>query len=498
MAKYYSDLHCHTTLFAYNRQYKDTWYEDHFPVYPIQGNFAQLARGNTRVVMLSLYPIEQGFLTVHPLDIGTGNISDFLARLIVDIPKERSDEIQNFNHEYYDDLIKELTFLQDSAMPVTHKVPINLLMKRSYMYRIVRNFNDLKTLLDLDSNMNPGSPAKDTIAVVLTIEGAHSLGVGQKNTLTKDPAQLKVKLEQNIAKLKNLGPVGHEGDWCPFFITLNHHFWNQLGGHAVSLWQTIRKVMDQNLGINENITSLGEFVADQLLDNSGGKRRILIDSSHMCINVRKWYFSYLASRGDNVPVFYSHIGVNGIDTMDHAQMQGTPDIIHDVADELYKNSTAFNPWDGLVSDEEIMIVHHSKGLIGLNLDQRIMMGKETLDNCQKKVFLKSAKEKRRIWIQPFINEILHIAKHIYATTGSDNFIWDIISLGSDFNGMITPIKPFNTADKLPALQETLFEELKKLTTSEPVLLGKTDSEVQEIVDKILWKNNLLFLERNFC
>lgn len=498
MASYFSDLHCHTTLFAYNRLYPDTWHEDHFPIYPIQGNFTQLAKGKARVIMLSLYPIEQGFVTARPLGLGSGNITDFLARLIVDIPKKRADEIQDFNHDYYDDLIKELTFLQNSAFPVTHKVSVNPFWKRTFNYRIAGNFSDLTSLLELDGDMNPGAAAKNTIAVVLTIEGAHSLGVGQKNTLSKDPAILKIKLEQNINKLKNLGPLGREGAWCPFFITLSHHFWNQLGGHSVSLWNTIRKVMDQNLGINEDITGLGKFVVDQLLDNKEGKKRILIDSAHMCYRVRKWYFSYLASRGDNIPVFYSHIAVNGKATMDEAQMHGDPDNIHEVADKLYEASTEFNPWDGQVSDEEIMIVHNSKGLIGLILDERIMMGKETLDATKKLARFKSKKEKRRLWIQPFIKQILHIARHIYDVTGIADGIWDNICLGTDYNGMITPIKSFNTSEKLPVLQRTLFSELKKLTATEPILLGKPDSEVQEIVDKIFWRNNLLFLEQNFC
>jgi microsomal dipeptidase-like Zn-dependent dipeptidase len=497
MSTYFSDLHCHATLFAYNRRYPDTWYERYFPIFPIQGNFAQLSRGKVRVIMLSLYPIEQGFVTARPFGLGTGNITDFLAKVIVDIPKERADEIQDYDHEYFSDLQKEIAFLQNFAFPVTHKIFINPFWKRAFKYRIVSDFNDLKTLLDIDDDFHAGHAAKSTIAVVLTIEGAHSLGVGQLNTLTKDPSVLKIKLEDNISALKRLGPPGLEGAWCPFFITLSHHFWNQLGGHAVSLWKTIRKVLDQNSGINEDITELGKFVVEQLLDNSGGKRRILIDSAHMCYKVRKWYFNYLALRGDNIPVFYSHTAVNGKATMAEAEMHGEPDVIHDVADELYAESTEFNPWDDLVSDEEIMIVYNSDGLIGLILDERIMMGKETLDLTKKQARFKSQKAKRRIWIQPFINQILHIARHIHSVTGSLNHIWDNISLGSDFNGMITPIKPFDTANKLPALEKTLFCELKKLTTTEIILLDKTDEDIREITNKILWKNNLLFLEKHY-
>jgi microsomal dipeptidase-like Zn-dependent dipeptidase len=497
MASYISDLHCHSTLFSYNRRYSDTWYERYFPIFPAQGNFAQLARGKVRVIMLSLYPIEQGFVSARSFGFGTGNITDLLARLIVAIPKERADEIQNYEHDYYDDLIKELAFLQKSAMPVTHNVFVNAYWKKKFQYRVVSSFNDLKGLLEMDDELNPGVSARNTIAVVLTIEGAHALGVGQRNMLTTTQDEVRAKLHENISKLKKLGPVGEEGAWCPFFITLSHHYWNQLGGHAVSLWRTVRKVLDQRLGINDGITELGEFVVEELLDNSNGKRRILIDSAHMSHKLRKWYFNYLELRSDNIPVIFSHIAVNGKATMAESEMHGNPDVIHDVADELYKESIEFNPWDDFISDEEIMIVHRSGGIIGLILDQRIMMGKAKFDEIKKRARFKTFREKRKIWIQPFIDQILHIARHILNETGETEKLWDNISLGTDFNGMITPIKPFKTAVEMPVMKRILFRELKKRAVAEVALAGKSDDEIRAITDKIMWKNNLLFLEKYF-
>ncbi|HSO86671.1 MAG TPA: membrane dipeptidase [Draconibacterium sp.] len=497
MANYFSDLHCHTTLFSFNRLCPDTWHEQFHPVFPAQGDFSQLCRGNVRVVMTSLYPIEQGFVTVKPLNIGVGNITDFLAKVIVAMPKQRADEIQKFNHSYFYDLLKELEFLQHSAMPVKHKVRVKGLKKKKFSYRIVSNFNDLKSLLNLDANLNPGVNAEDTIAVILTIEGAHSLGVGQRNTLHLNENELKMILTENISRLKKLGPPGKEGVWCPFFVSLDHHFWNQLGGHAVSLWKVIRKVMDQTPGINGEITEPGKFAVDELLNTENGCRRIFIDTAHMSIKVRRWYYNYLSQRSDNIPVIISHTGVNGIATMEEAEMKGTPDTIHDVADKLYKNSTDFNPWDVFLTDEEIMIIHNSGGIIGLNLDQRIMMGKKRLDDIIKLVRGKSAEEKREIWIKPLLNQILHIAGHILSQTGQPEMIWDNICIGSDFNGMITPIKAFNSAEKFPLLQDTLFKALMKIKGTVPPLTGKTESDIRNITDKIMWKNNLQFLEKHF-
>ncbi len=349
----------------------------------------------------------------------------------------------------------------------------------------------------MDADLNPGTACDDTIAVVLTIEGAHSLGVGQRNTLQWDSNDLEIKLRENIAKLKKAGPPGKEGAWCPLFITLSHHFWNQLGGHAVSLWKVIRKVLDQTPGINNKITSPGEFVVEELLSTALGSRRILIDCAHMSIKVRRWYYQYLSQRNDTVPVIVSHTGINGIATMDEAEMHGEPDKIHDVADDLYSKSDEFNPWDVFLTDEEIIIIHRSGGIIGLNLDQRIMMGKRTLDATKKLARFKSAETARTIWIKPLLNQILHIAGHILKETGQTENIWENISIGSDFNGMITPIKAFKNAGKFPLLHKTLYAELKKLAATEPTLAGKTDNEIREITDLIMWKNNLKFLERHF-
>jgi microsomal dipeptidase-like Zn-dependent dipeptidase len=497
MATYYSDLHCHTTLFAFNRNYTDPWYEEYSALFPAQGDFSQLARGNVRVVMVSLYPIEQGFVDLKPDLLGRGDITDFLTQLLIKIPKKRSDKIQSYGHDYYDDLLEEIDLLRKSADPVSKKILVGFAKRKRFSYRIAHDFNDLKAMLDLDDNLDPGPGAENTIAVVLTVEGAHSLGVGQRNTDNLSEAALRQKLSDNIAKLKKLGPPGKPGAWCPFFITLNHHFWNQLGGHNVSLYKKNNKLMDQVRGVNAKITGAGEFTVGKLLDNTGGSRRVLIDVAHMSMEVRRWYYKYLADRGDNLPVFFSHTGVNGKATIKEAEIHGDPRKVHEIADELYDHSDEFNPWDLLVSDEEIMLVHNSGGMIGLNLDHRIMMGKKRLEETKKQARRMPDNLQNALWARPLINEILHIAGHILAKTGKPEKIWDNIGIGSDFNGMISPAKEFRNAARFPDLDQTLFSEMKKLAGAEKTLSGKSETDIREIVDKIMWKNNLRFLEKHF-
>jgi microsomal dipeptidase-like Zn-dependent dipeptidase len=488
-------------MFPYNQLQPTVWHEHAHPVYPSQGDFIKLAKGGVRVLFLSLYPVEQGFMSFKQVGLETGNITDALANLILKMPKERADEIQSYEHNYFGDLLKEYEFVQRFADPHEETVRLDLFKRKKFKYRIVGNFDELNAILDLDSDLNPDSSSDNTIAVILTIEGAHSLGAGQLNTLTLDYTDLSASLKRNIEVLKRMGPPGKEGLHCPFFISLSHHFWNQLGGHAVSLWEVLRKVFDQKTGINEGIKDLGKLVIDDLLSMENG-RRILIDVAHMSVKVRQWFFNiYLPDResrtGEKIPVIVSHTGLNGFDTIAGSQMAGNPETIHDIADELYKKSTKFNPWDVFISDEEIIIIHKSGGLIGLNLDERIMMGKEVLDSTKKHARWKTQRIADGIWIEPLIEEILHIARLIYSQTRDESVIWDNICIGSDYDGMITPIKAYRNANSFPKLQKMIFEKLKKRVNSEQFLANKSDSELKEITDSIVWKNALRFLKKHY-
>jgi microsomal dipeptidase-like Zn-dependent dipeptidase len=144
-----------------------------------------------------------------------------------------------------------------------------------------------------------------------------------------------------------------------------------------------------------------------------------------------------------------------------------------------------------------MIVHNSGGLIGLIMDQRILTGREKLDRTKKNAWFKMPRAQRTIWANPFVDQILYIAGHILDQTGQPEKIWDNISLGTDFNGMITPLKPFNSAIKLPAFRRALIRVMIKRAAHEATLADKTEGEIIDIVDRVLWKNNLRFLEKHF-
>jgi hypothetical protein len=301
--------------------------------------------------------------------------------------------------------------------------------KKTFRYRIAGNFDEVKQMLSLDDQLNMTGPDNNIIAVILTIEGGHALGTGELGTMNAPEAELKEKLRRNISKLKLLGPAGMEGRHAPLFITLSHHFWNQLCGHCVSLPDIMNKIFDQNEGINKTVEVLGKFVLDELLKKGPG-RRILIDTKHMPVEAKKWYYyTYLPQReietGERIPIISSHSAVNGIETMDKSKIPGDPSTLHQTADAMYKKSRDFNDWDINLSDEEIGIIHDSGGLIGLNMDKRIIQGKRMLGRI--KVNPDSAPgidEYESLWAEPVLMNILHIAKVIFDKKGDVPAIWD--------------------------------------------------------------------------
>jgi len=288
------------------------------------------------------------------------------------------------------------------------------------------------------------------------------------------------KLEANIDALKHW-------DHCPLFITFNHHFWNQLSGHSMTIphgffnmTKSIRK--NQLLGMNRGFTELGKKVVKKLLDNTDSKR-ILIDTKHMSIDSRVWYYTYLGYMtkedyydyfkeefrdeviNDSIPIISSHSAVNSDNTMKESRKgnDGNTYKSYKFADKKYKRSGKYNDWDMNLSDEEIRIIYKSNGLIGINFDQRVSGGK------------KGGKNK----INRIINNISHIADVAKDADCPDP--WSCITIGTDFDGSINPINDFRTAEDFANLEKALKENFKD----------------DDVVDRIMYRNAMKFLEENF-
>ncbi|MBT1697015.1 hypothetical protein KK083_09030 [Fulvivirgaceae bacterium PWU4] len=538
------DFHCHPVLHSYNSD-SDIWKSDPpttrersamintanlrtpFSAKFSQIDFSSACSGSVRLIFLSLYPIEQGFLTgiltTDVLNPHRGKLRQFLnvpfrsflkhvlrsvtfgeyekvtAKVMLNMKGARYEAMSSPDHEYMDDLRGEYQYFMNA--PKSKKIG-----GIEYKIVIFGSFREMKVRLQLNERFEPQTQ-ENIIGVLFSVEGAHAFGSGQLNTI---PADHQAELEQlnnlahpntkaildkmldNIRETKALG----NGNHSPFFVTFSHHFWNQLCGHAMSLAGIMHVVFNQERGMSSGMTELGKKVLEALLSRENG-RRILIDVKHMSMEGRLWYYNYLEEnhwkKGDMVPILASHMGVTGEATKENESTD------HFLMDDVYNDSGWFNPWDINLSNEEILTIHRSRGLIGLNMDQRILSGSKIIDSMTRvskgiddigtSVLYKS------IWAEPILANILHIVKTVMRSDVEDkNYVWQMIVIGSDMDGMINALDAYCHAGDYRVMREILLQKMILRTQVDPLLYSVNLSEV---LDGIFYKNALLFLSRNF-
>lgn len=423
-----------------------------------QTNLYQLARGGVRVAVISMYPMEKGFVTfrrVPGMIFGGGTVNDVLEH-ISGMPKERIRAFQQEDNHYFADLTAEFEYIRkgQGASPCGQ-----------YRYKIVNNFAELERNL----NTEP-----DTINIILSIEGAHSLGCG--NCVTEDMTheQLKEELTRNIRQMKSW-------EHAPFSINLAHHFWNQLCGHAPSIPMPFNQLVNQTKGMNAGITDLGRHVILELLGRHNGKR-IILDTKHMSVPARKEYYAFVQkynflNPADKIPVLCSHTGVNGFGTMDESLR---------VKDHNRKSRHSYLHRRSInVSDEEIRIIHDSGGIIGIMMDKGNLGGIRKLQEISA---LQDLQKKTDAFSELIWENIFQIVRAVRQPTA-----WDIIGIGTDYDGMISHVDVYRNAESFRDMQRNLTEYLDKTKLHKELWYHyKPD----ELVAKIMRDNSLEFFKRN--
>jgi microsomal dipeptidase-like Zn-dependent dipeptidase len=220
-------------------------------------------------------------------------------------------------------------------------------------------------------------------------------------------------------------------------------------------------------------------VINKLLDISCG-RRILIDIKHIDYRGRKEYYHFIKEKYKNqVPVVFSHAAV-GEET----------------------EEKIFNPWTINLNIDDIQAVWETKGLIGLELDQRILGFDEYLRYCKKheiEIKRKSPEfNAALVWnAARFIaNEcagIMHSSQDEKRTNA-----WGCISIGSDFDGLINPINGYPTLRYFDELEKQLIKLAKDFLNEPPRLLHRySPASAEELVEGIMTTHGLQFLKTNY-
>ncbi|GHM99165.1 hypothetical protein WSM22_06550 [Cytophagales bacterium WSM2-2] len=418
-----------------------------FPPYR-QSDFSSLMRGGVNVAVVSLYPIETGF--VNPTVLSS--LARYSVDLIALFGRKRVDYIKSPSFNYFKDLNDEYNYL----LLLDKKIPTN---GRS-QYNLVDSGAALTQALPTES-----------LNIIVSIEGAHVFCNGHD---VKDPNNWST-LDADVRSVK-------AWKYPPFFITLNHHFNNSLASHAQSLFVKVlgKDLFDQKEAMEtpyqENgkyISPRGEKVIDLLYATDNG-RRIFIDIKHMAKETRKEFYQYRAAKNyNNIPIICSHSATVN----------------------FYNHSLNLDK-------DDIEAIYNSNGLIGIELDQRVLGYNDgekgsRFWNWIKNIF-KSSSQKDKFWSGYFWKNILVIAEQCYTMDNTQN-PWRLICLGSDLDGIINPLNKYRTTNEFQNLANALLADVQDYWNNgnSKIPQNHLGIDAHDVVYQIMYANALGFIQQNY-
>lgn len=495
----YIDFHCHPEIKTFlsadkENERADCWFNvdltgaldvaDTFlgNILDSQCSLNQLKKGKISIAIAGLYALEKPMIK--------GKIFKLFKKVINLL---KLSEIKSLEDKLNHDLLKRISAPQSSYFEVFKEIRQHLLNAAA--------INPGFKLLNKISEYDPGK-----LNLILTIEGGHVL----YDTVGKDEDAEPVVLG-HLDELKQNGY---------FFLTLTHLARIPMCTHAYGM-----KIIKDSEFIPSGfgITDLGKKVITKALNKKSGNR-ILIDTRHMSLRARLQYYEMLESPElSGIPIIMSHAGVTGVS---HDEMPvykyktkgNCVEVTYYRPDGIM--NTKFNPWSINLYDEEIHTIIQSKGIIGINLDERIQgtkqrTPKQTREYFSKKEFLvyentirqninkfkklrekeKKSKEDKAL-IEPN-NDIKHICNnilHIVKTGGEQ--AWKHMCIGSDFDGLINPVECCRDSTKFKKLHKRLIKWLPKMAKRD----RKTEYYINDIEKKvydIMYGNAYEFLKNNF-
>ena len=470
-----------------------------------QSNFDNLDAGNVRVIIASITPLERAFLVVNKKP--NSFLNDVLKDLVAEKKTPWEDTVKSkvvnaLTGFYVDDIefVKKsiLHYFREGFLPEYNYLTAyhdKKLPGKKYRVKFVKNFREIEEAILED---------KKTICIILSIEGAHALarevpnlGVlrrEQGRSHKNDPADFTLLTDyvNNIEKLKKL-------DFVPLFVTLTHHFWNGLGGHAKSLMKLIGTFVSQDEGLNEGLKEIGKEVINYLLRKDNGPR-ILIDMKHISPQCRKDFYAFIETKywlkNDIFPIICSHTGVvskkrNLTDLM----KQDDDAELHDNSNYLHENSIN-------LCEEDVLIIAKTNGLIGIQLDEKRIAGNNIIEVIKNDDTL-SEVDLRMQYVKVLCANMFEIVKTVNTVKG-----WDLLSIGSDYDGLINHLDFYPTTADMPTLKKDMLNFLKKPTEKSQAGFNYklTLAEInrlmfglsaEDIIDKIFAGNVMAFLKNNF-
>lgn len=440
-----------------------------------QNNLTAALYGRLLVMVVGLGATEKFFFKNK---WGTGFITDLVDDFVSEFGRPRINAIEGMT-SYWDDFLNEMRFMEDQE---NNPVKID---GHWYTYRLPKNFSDLQLNIAENERDDAGKHKSNplVISVIPASEGLHILNCGLEQDC--DPEEVK----RHARELKNIANP-------PWFVTFSHHFYNELCGHARSLRKQIGKITNQEEGINSPFTGLGKEVLDILLDKHNGKR-ILIDIKHMSAKGRKEFYRMRREiYNSEIPIIISHGVCNGLPALG-ATVSNYPELGNTFINPLesvmggdgeYKDHNLINFFD-----EEILEMEESKGIIGIQLDERRLASDETIDRVKHSLWRNKIMHYRSelVWRQiQYIAEVLD---------DHGRYAWGNMAIGSDYDGLVDPVNAFWTAEQYDDLASYLERHAHNYFREHPGRLKNSFNKVSAdlVIQNIFRDNAWNFLRRWF-
>lgn len=431
-----------------------------------QSNFEALIRGNVRIACVSLSPIEKEMRSPNIFKNPDKRLSTTHCIGGMEVDDGFFADIQI---DYARDLWENIAWIMAGEGKVRQ------VDGRSCSYEVVRNAGHFREIL--------AHPNK--IAVLINIEGGHALGKSWGEASGYTSQENRDYVMQNVRRLKGIDPVWVNGEQFEvppvWFLTLNHFMWNGLSGHAKTFMPVQGLIFDQSAGLETGFTDLGKEVVAHLLTKTEG-RRVLIDVKHMSVASRQWYYDLIRAlrvMGDTVPVVASHVGISGTSWSSDD---------YDKKDSPGKNSdTWMHQWTISLAHEDIREIHLSRGILGLMLDKYRICGKRAKEEILDSPV--GSRQRRLAYVKVIAANMLKVVESV-----GEPSAWDIIAIGSDFDGMINAMENYASSDRFPDLRRDLLdyfqapEPIWEVYDTAEVRALMFDLRPEVLVDKVMGRN----------
>jgi hypothetical protein len=505
-----------------------------------QSNLEAAAKGGLHIIGLALGALEKEFTTVSGKGLkiandfvgmllqGFNTPADMLVNLVTRFGVPRLSAVRESNR-YFPDLMQELRFVKAQEGKVFQVGD----ERKFYTFKIAGNSDMLTDILA--KNDEPGAGSSDekpiTLAIVLSIEGLHNLDAGNGAS--------EAEVLQNARALKSK-------DFPVFFVTFCHHFWNGLCGQARSLSGLLAQAFDQSSHDRDVFNELGLKVLITLMDESSG-RRVIVDIKHFSYEARNQYFSLLDGTLPKLPisedltkelkrvfvrnlkdplhpVIVSHAAVNGYaDDGDRTYKGNFPAQQAEGVENPFEDNKLFPDPSINFYDTDLLRLGAFDCLIGIQLDMRRITGAKGAEVSKMMEFPHAY----LAW-----NQVIHMVELWDRMDISKP--WDRICIGSDFDGLVSPMDELQNVSEYPELRKGLlhyarlyflpsdafeaehppisdrhrgyvanrfqfsgFRNHQRLNPDGPNVPEDSGLNHEDIVEKICWGNALAFMKRHF-